>query len=115
MLFPVFFVWALRARRTDPQTHKRMILLATLMLLDAAIARMSWLPFNQFPKDYLAVHLYLLLLLVPALLFDLIRLQRIHSAWLWGLALILPWVIATEFVWGSQWWRNLGPKLVGAG
>ncbi len=115
VLFPVFFVWALRARRTDPQTHKRMILLATLMLLDAAIARMSWLPFNQFPKDYLAVHLYLLLLLVPALLFDLIRLQRIHSAWLWGLALILPWVIATEFVWGSQWWRNFGPKLVGAG
>jgi hypothetical protein len=115
VLFPVFFVWALRTRRSDPQTHKRMILLATLMLLDAAIARMSWLPYNQFPKDYLAVHLYLLLLLVPVLLYDLIRLGRIHRAWLWGLTLILPWVIANEFVWGSQWWRDFGPKLVGAG
>jgi hypothetical protein len=114
LLFPVFFVWALQTRRTDPQTHKRMILLATLMLLDAAIARMNWLPYNRFPRDYLAVHLYLLLLFVPPLLYDLVRLRRIHRAWVWGLALTLPWVIATEFVWGSQWWRTFGPKLVGA-
>jgi hypothetical protein len=114
VLFPVFFVWALRTRRTDPQTHKRMMLLATLVLLDAAIARMSWLPYNEFPRHYLAVHLYLLLLLVPALLYDLIRSRRIHRAWIWGLALLLPWIIATEFVWGSPWWRDFGPKLVGA-
>ena len=115
LLFPTFFIWALRTRRTDPQTHKRMMLFATLMLLDAAIARMSWLPYNQFPRSYLAVHLYLLLLLVPALLHDVLRLGRIHRAWLWGLALTLPWVVATEFVWGSHWWRGFGPKLVGAG
>jgi hypothetical protein len=114
LLFPLFFIWALRTRRTDPQTHKRMILLATLMLLDAGIARMSWLPYNRFPRDYLAVHLYLLLLFVPPLLYDLIRTRRIHRAWLWGLALTVPWIIATEFVWGSDWWRNFGPKLVGA-
>jgi hypothetical protein len=115
VLFPTFFIWALRTRRTDPQTHKRMMLLATLMLLDAAIARMSWLPHNQFPRDYLAIHVYLLLLLVPPLLHDLIRLRRIHRAFVWGLVLILPWVVATHFVWGSDWWRHFGPKLVGAG
>ena len=115
VMFPLFFVWALRTRRTDPQTHKRMILLATLMLLDAAIARMTALPYNTFPRDYLAIHLYLLLLLVPPLLFDLIRLRRIHRAWVWGLVLILPWVVATELAWGSDWWARLGPKLVGAG
>ena len=115
VLFPIFFVWALRTRRTDPQTHKRAMLLATLMLLDAAIARMSWLPYNHFPREYLAIHLYLLLLLVPALVHDLIRLRRIHRAWVWGLALTLPWVVATEFAWGSDWWETFGPKLVGAG
>jgi hypothetical protein len=115
VLFPIFFVWALQARRTDPQMHKRMMLLATLMLLDAAIARMNWLPYNQFPRDYLAIHLYLLLLLVPALLYDLIRLRRIHRAWVWGIVLLLPWVVATELAWGSDWWSNFGPKLVGAG
>ena len=111
VLFPIFFIWALRTRRTDPQTHKRMMLLATLMLLDAAIARITWLPHNDFPKSYLAIHLYLLLLMVPALLYDLIRLRRIRRAWVWGLVLILPWVVATEFVWGSDWWRDFGPKL----
>jgi hypothetical protein len=115
VLFPTFFIWALRTRRTDLEMHKRMMLLATLMLLDAAIARMTWLPYNEFPKSYLAVHLYLLLLLVPALLYDLIRRGRIHRAWVWGLALILPWVVGAEFVWGSPWWREFGPKLVGAG
>jgi hypothetical protein len=115
VFFPTFFIWALRTRQSDPETHKRMMLLATLSLLDAAIARMNWLPYNQFPREYLAVHLYLLLLLVPALLHDLIRLRRVHRAWVWGLALMLPWVVATQFVWDSAWWRSFGPKLVGAG
>jgi hypothetical protein len=115
LLFPTFFVWALTTRRSDPQTHKRMVLLATLMLIDAAIARMNWLPFNVFPNGYLAIHVYLLLLLVPALLYDALTLGRIHRAWLVGLALVLPWVVATEFVWGSDWWRTFGPRLVGAG
>jgi hypothetical protein len=114
VLFPTFFIWAMLARRTDPQMHKRMMLLATLMLLDAAIARMSWLPYNEFPRSYLAVHVYLLLLLVPAVVYDLVRQRRIHRAWVWGLGLTLPWVVATEFVWGSPWWREFGPKLVGA-
>jgi len=114
VLFPTFFIWALRTRRTDLETHKRMMLLATLMLLDAAIARMSWLPYNEFPRSYLAVHVYLLLLLVPSLAHDLIRRGRIHRAWVWGLALTLPWVVVTEFIWGSAWWREFGPKLVGA-
>jgi hypothetical protein len=115
LLFPAFFAWAMATRRSDPQTHKRMMLLATLMLLDAAIARMSWLPFNVFPNGYLAIHLYLLLLLVPALLYDALTLGRVHRAWLIGLALVLPWVVATELVWGSAWWRTFGPRLVGAG
>jgi hypothetical protein len=114
VFFPAFFIWALRTRHSDPQTHKRMMLLATLSLLDAGIARMNWLPYNDFPNDYLAVHLYLLLLVVPALIHDLIRLRRIHRAWVWGLAVMLPWIVATEFVWGSEWWREFGPKLVGA-
>lgn len=113
LLFPTFFIWALATRQRDPQTHKRMMLLATLMLIDAAIARMSWLPFNRFPIDYLAVHLYLLLLIVPALAFDVVRMGRVHRAWWWGLGLTLPWVVAAEFVWDSPWWREMGPRLVG--
>jgi hypothetical protein len=91
-----------------------MVLLATLQLIDAAIARMSWLPFNTFPLDYLAVHVYLLLLAAPALVYDFVRLGHIHRAWLWGYGLMLPWVIAAQFIWNSPWWLEFGPKLVGA-
>jgi len=115
VLFPLFFAWAWRTRRTDLQTHRRMMLMATLMLLDAAIARMGFLPGNDFPRSYLAVHLYLLALLIPALLHDLLTLGRIHRAWLLGLALVVPWVIGTELVWGTPWWQAFGPRLVGAG
>lgn len=113
LLFPTFFIWAIATRQRDPQTHKRMMLLATLMLIDAAIARMDWLPFNTFPLDYFAVHAYLLLLPVPALVFDYVRLGRVHRAWLWGYGLTLPWVLATELIWNSPWWLQFGPPLVG--
>jgi hypothetical protein len=114
VMFPLFFVWAWRSRRSDPQMHPRMMLLATLMLLDAGIARMGWLPFNTFPLHYLAVHVYLLLLMVPPIVFDLATRGRVHRAWIIGLALMLPWVIATELVWNTPWWRAFGPRLVGA-
>jgi len=80
----IFHLGRCVTRRTDPQMHMRMMLLATLSLLDAGIARMSWLPFNQFPLSYLTIHVYLLVLLVPPLLYDLIRLRRIHRAWVVG-------------------------------
>lgn len=114
LLFPAFVTWALVTRKSDPQTHKRMMLLATLMVVDAAIARMSWLPFNNFPFSYIAVHVWLLLLIVPALIYDTVKLGRPHRAWIRGLALFLPWVVATEFIWDSAWWTEFGPKLVGA-
>ncbi len=110
LLFPLFVVWAWRTRRTDLQTHRRMMLMATLMLLDAAIARMGFLPGNVFPRSYLAVHLYLLALLIPAFVHDLLTLGRIHRAWLYGLALLLPWVIATELVWDTPWWRSTSAR-----
>lgn len=114
VLFPTFFIWAIATRRVDPQTHKRMMLLATLMLIDAAVARIGWLPFNTFPVSYLAIHAYTLLLIVPALIYDQLRLGRIHKAWIWGLALFLPTAIATELIWSSPWWMEWGPRLVGA-
>lgn len=114
LLFPTFAIWGLLVRQSDPAMHKRLMLLATLNLIDAAIARMSWLPFNQFPASYLAVHGYLLLLLVPGLVHDWLRHRSVHRAWWWGLALMLPWVVAAELVWDSPWWLRIGPLLIGA-
>ncbi len=94
--------------------HKRLMLLATLNLIDAAIARMAWLPFNQFPASYLAVHGYLFVLMLPALVHDWLRHGSVHRGWRWGLLLMVPWVVAAELAWDAPWWQRLGPLLIGA-
>ena len=115
LLFPTFFIFAVATRRTAPDMHKRMILLATLVLVDAAIARMPWLPWNANRANYDIVHGYLLLLLVPALLYDLVRYGRVHRAYVIGLALLAPWIVATSLLWSSPWWLKTAPLLMGRG
>ena len=109
--FAVFFTWAFLTRKTDRETHKRMMLLAAVVLVSAAISRMTWLP-TTLPESYAAVHAYMLLLLVPALSYDIARLGRPHAAYLMGLALLLPWLIATQLLWNSPWWMATASRLM---
>jgi hypothetical protein len=112
-LFPLFFVWAIATRRTDVETHKRMLILATFVLLDAAVARHTWLPGHDVMVSYDPVHAYWLLLLVPALIHDTLRFGRPHRAYLVGLALILPCVVATHFIWNTPRWHSIAAALMG--
>lgn len=111
LYFTLFFSWAILAREKDSGAHKRMMLLATVVLLTAAISRMTWLP-TTTPGSYDAVHGYMLLLLAPGVVYDVIRRGRPHTAYVIGLALLLPWMIATHFLWGSPWWLETAPKLM---
>jgi hypothetical protein len=113
VLFPLFFAWAMAVRRTDLETHKRMLILATFVLLDAAVARHVWLPGNDITVGYDATHAYWLLLLAPAVVYDVVRLGRPHRAYVVGLALILPCVLATHFVWNAPQWHSLAAKWMG--
>jgi hypothetical protein len=90
-----------------------MMLLATLVVIDAAIGRMTWLPGNDAQVSYDMAHVYQLLLIVPALIFDLVRFGRIHRAYVLGLGLLLPWIIATSFLWNSPWWLRTAAALMG--
>lgn len=111
ILFPVFFIWAMLTRRSDPATHKRMMLLSTLILIDAAIARMNWLPGNNIELTYNLTFFYQFVLFAPALLYDRIRLGKFHKAYVWGLDLYLPWVLVTALLWNSSWWQQIAPAL----
>jgi hypothetical protein len=113
ILFPLFFVWAMAVRRTDLETHKRSLILATFVLLDAAVARHVWLPGNDVTVSYDPAQAYWLLLLVPALVYDTLRLGRPHRAYVVGLALLMPFVIATHFIWNSPQWHAIAAKWMG--
>lgn len=83
-LFAVFVVAGIRARRRDPQAHKRYMLLGTIALLPPAVARWALL-LGLGPPVVLAVAT---LFLVPLVVWDWKVLGRIHPVTLWGGLLI---------------------------
>ena len=118
LLFAIFYTWAALARRTAPETHKRMMLMATLVVIDAALGRMSWLHGWTGIADadgYTIVHLYQLMLLAPAVVYDLVRFGRVHAAYLIGVGLFLPFVIATHVLWNHPAWQRAVGALFGIG
>jgi len=112
ILFPLFVALALAARRKDPGTHKRFIILATVLPLPAAIDRMFWLP-HTMPDSPLSIDLYMLLWISPMFLWDLFRLGRVHRTYLVWFAANLPFVVVLHLLWGSAWWAETAPRLMG--
>jgi uncharacterized membrane protein YozB (DUF420 family) len=110
--FAIFFTWAMLARKRDPETHKRMILLASFVPFGAAFTRMTWLP-TTIPEAYTSIHICMLLMLVPAIAYDIVRFGRPHAAWIKGLAVLLPWMVFTELMWNNPWWRATATRLMG--
>jgi uncharacterized membrane protein YozB (DUF420 family) len=90
-LFAAFVALAL-ARRHDPQSHKRLMLLASISLVEAAVARLPFdLPTMPSPIPYVGLReLFTLLFLLPLVIWDVVSRGRLHPATLWGgLALIV--------------------------
>jgi hypothetical protein len=79
----IFASW--RARR-NPAAHKRLILLATIGLTEAAFGRFPWSRMGLPPAAGAVTGIGILLLLVIA--YDLVSLHRIHRATLWAAPLI---------------------------
>jgi hypothetical protein len=105
-LFAVFVVAGIRARRRDPQAHKRYLLLGTIALLPPAVARWALL-FGLGPPVVLGVAT---LFVVPLFVWDWKALGRIHPVTLWGgltLAVSAPLRIllsrTDEWVAASHW------------
>ena len=78
--FAALVAAAIRFRR-DPQTHKRLMLLATISILDAAVARL--------PFDFLKASSWNYLpttdvFLAAAILYDVVSRRTVHQAYIWG-------------------------------
>lgn len=110
-LFSAFVTLAIVKRR-NAQSHKHFILLASIALLDAAVARWPFaimtteLPVPGFSMTDVFVDLFL----VPIVIWDLIHLRRVHRVTLWGgLALIasqpLRYMLSATHAWlvFGQW------------
>jgi FtsH-binding integral membrane protein len=85
VIFATLIFFAFRARR-DPPAHKRIIYIATVGILIAAIARfrVSWL-FHKAPHAAIASYAFLLLLIA----YDLWSTRKVHRATLWASAFLI--------------------------
>lgn len=105
-VFPIFVAWAVLARR-HADWHKRMMVLATFTLVQAALDRMAWLPDEGLPMFWHAgLRLYVLLLL-PLCIFDLATLRRIHPATLIGSGIIVAMHGVVSYCWNHAGWNDI--------
>jgi hypothetical protein len=112
IVFPTLVGLALVARRTDSGLHKRLMILATVLPLIAAVDRIGWLP-TTLPANPTGPELYTLLWISPMLGWDLYRSGRVHRAyWIW-LGANAPFLVAEHAFWGTPWWLATVPKLMG--
>ena len=79
----IFASW--RARRR-PDAHKRLILLATIALTDAALGRFPWARLGASPALGAVIGLGSLILLLVG--YDLFALRRVHRSTMWAAPLI---------------------------
>ena len=112
VLFPVFLFIGLRARKTDPGLHKRMMLLATAAALPPAIDRITWLP-TTFPNSPLGTDLYVLIAIAPLFIWDVWENRKVHRAYLIWLEGGLLTAVPVYAIWGSDWWRATVPRIMG--
>jgi hypothetical protein len=101
LAFAILCGLGLRERR-DPQRHKRLMLLGTLALCDAGIARVTY--FYPYIPEWMTATV---LLVIPVILWDLATLRRIHSATLLGGALILLSLVASIPIGQTPAWHGL--------
>lgn len=112
ILFPLFIWIGLRARLADPSLHKRMMLLATAVPLPAGIDRITWLA-TTMPVSPLSTELYMLAIVSPMFVWDVIRNRTVHKAYLMWFAANLTFAVATYALWRSEWWHSAAHRLMG--
>jgi hypothetical protein len=106
LLFPLF-VGAAVWRRRDREAHKRLMLLAFISIIVAAVARLPGvLPQGPFVFFGLAF-----VFLLFGVLYDLASRRRVHGVYLWGGALLAVSVPLRLMISGTPAWRGLAELL----
>ena len=106
------FVGAAIVRRRDSQIHKRLMLLATISILDAAVARLPLEFLRASSWNYLPTTDVFLL---TAILYDVVSRRTVHAPYVWGgLVLIIEQALRIP-VGETAAWQALAGAIIGGG
>jgi hypothetical protein len=100
------------AFRRDPQTHKRLMLCATGIMLQPGVGRMEFLPLFLGPET--TAILAVLLLAIPLLAWDYAQRGRPHPASLIGLSVLAGQQLVRMAVWENPTWHAAAGWIVKA-
>jgi hypothetical protein len=112
LLFPMFVAAALHFRR-DPATHKRLMLLATVVIATAGISRVMVM-LGLDATHYRPYGVTYAVLLLPLFAFDLTRLGKLHRATAWGTALLLVRHPLHQAIANTDQWQRIAAWLTPA-
>jgi uncharacterized membrane protein YoaK (UPF0700 family) len=107
VLFPSFVAAALYWRR-NKEAHKRLMLLAYISIIAAAVARLP----GVLPLGPLGFFGIAFIFLVAGVTYDLFSRRRIHPAYLWGGALLVISVPVRLMISGTETWRGIAESMV---
>ena len=101
MLVFLILVTAALVWRRRTETHKRLMLLATINVIDAVVARWPLAILSNGPAAFFALtDLYIL----AGVLYDLACHRRVHPAYLWGGLLIVGAQTVRLAIWHTAAW-----------
>ena len=96
--------------RRQPETHKRLMLMAAINILDAAVSRWPLTVMSTSPWAYFLVTDVFVAI---ALVYDLVSRRRVHPAYLWGGLLMLVGQFSRDVVGHTAAWHSFARLLVG--
>jgi hypothetical protein len=111
--FGVFVVLAY-ARRRDPQSHKRLMLLASFSIIGAAVVRwpVAVIAEPSLVPGFAVADLLSCSFLLPMVAWDLASLRRIHPVTLYGGFALVALVPVTGFLSQSSAWLAVAGRIV---
>jgi hypothetical protein len=100
--FALMIAWGLRVRRDGP-AHKRLVILATSVMMYAPVSRWPFVFIRRFPGS---ISLIVYVFPVSIIVFDLLTRRRVHRVTAWGSLLVLVTVPAMFALGHCGFWLN---------
>jgi hypothetical protein len=109
LVFSVLVFFAYRARRR-PAAHKRLILIATIALMDAAVGRWPVAYLQANPKMQDLVPLVFVLVVMA---YDLVSLRRIQRSTVWASVFLMAVHVARVPFGFTSAWHAFATRMIG--